>query len=81
MTAMDVWMLICMIFVGLAKFEYAIQLKIRFGSMSKINTDGDKNSKIKIEEKCRKIDRYALIILSSLYALTAGCYYSYNGRS
>ena len=61
MTAMDIWMFICMIFVGLAKFEYTIQLKIRFGTISKINTDGNKKSKTKIEAECHKIDRHALI--------------------
>ena len=54
-------MFICMIFVGLAKFEYTIQLKIRFGTIRKIYTDGNKKSKTKIEAECHKIDRHALI--------------------
>ena len=74
---MDIWMFICMIFVGLAKFEYAIQLKIRFGTISKINTDGNKNKKTKTEEKCRKIDRRALRIFLGLYLLTV-CFYFFN---
>ena len=35
MTAMDIWMLICIIFVVMAKFEYALQLKIHFGRSSR----------------------------------------------
>ena len=69
---MDIWMFICKIFVGLAIFEYAVQLKIRFGAISKINTDGDKDKKTKTEEKCRKIDRHALRIFLGLYILTVG---------
>ena len=72
---MDIWMFICMIFVGLVKLEYAIQLKIRFGAISKINTDDDKNKKTKSEEKCRKIDQHALRIFLGLYLLTVALYF------
>ena len=78
---MDIWMFICMIFVGLAKFEYAMQLKIRFGAISKINVDEDKKRKNTAEEKCRKIDNYALRIFLGLYVLTVGLYYSCIRRS
>ena len=32
MTAMDAWLLMCMLFVALATFEYAILLAMRFGN-------------------------------------------------
>ena len=68
-------MLICMIFVAAAQFEYAVQLKIRFGNMSKIGTSVGREEKIRAEEKCRKIDRDALKIFFIAYMLTVGGYF------
>ena len=77
MTALDIWMSCCRVFVCLAIFEYAIQLKIRFGARSKIGTTRDRERKTKMENKCRKIDQYALMILSGIYILTV-CIYFYK---
>ena len=77
---MDNWMLICMAFVALAQFEYAIQLYIRFGNANMISTVGDKLKTTKTEGKCRKIDRYALRIFLIVYIITVGAYY-YNVKS
>ena len=78
---MDIWMFICMIFVGLAKFEFAMQLKIRFGAISKIHAEDDAERNTKAEEKCQKIDSFALKIFLVLYVLTVGFYYSCVRRS
>ena len=80
MTAMDNWMLICMAFVALAQFEYAIQLYIRFGNANMISAVGEKQRTAKTEGKCRKIDQYALRIFLVIYIMTIGAYY-YNVRS
>ena len=77
---MDNWMLICMAFVALAQFEYAIQLYIRFGNASMISTVGEKQRTAKSEGKCRKIDRYAMRIFLVVYIITVAAYY-YNVRS
>ena len=79
MTGMDVWMFTCMIFVAMAKFEYAIQLKIKFGTKDTIGNVVAKGSKTKAAEKSRKIDRYALVVFFFAYILTVGTYfYFYN---
>ena len=68
-------MFICMIFVALAKFEYAVQLKIRFGKLfqfSKADADENKNE---LEKRCQMIDHYALITFLGAYILTAGTYF------
>ena len=75
MTAMDTWMLVCMIFVVLAKFEYAVQLKIQFGRATKISNVGANENKIKSEKRCQRIDRYALVTFLGTYLLTVGAYF------
>ena len=74
---MDAWMFICMLFVAMAKFEYAMQLKIRFGTLNKINNKEEKDCNTKTYEKGRKIDRYALRIFIAIYIFTLGVYF-YN---
>ena len=59
----------------MAIFEYAVQLKIRFGARSKIGSARDRERKTKIEEKCRKIDHYALMIFLGIYILTVWLYF------
>ena len=76
---MDNWMLICMAFVALAQFEYAIQLYIRFNA-NMVSAVGEKLRTAKTEGKCRKIDRYALRIFLVVYIITVGAYY-YNVKS
>ena len=78
MTAMDIWMFICMIFVALTKFEYAMQLKIRYGTVSKVSTPGDKESQSRTG---RKIDHFALRIFFVVYIMTVGGYFYYLNRS
>ena len=55
---MDVWLLMCMLIVGLAIFEYAICLAIFFGKQrkNKINTKDQEDD----ATLCRKIDLYSL---------------------
>ena len=78
---MDIWMLLCMFFVASAQFEYAMQLTISFGKMKKNGTRAGKEGKTKVEEKCRKIDRYALKIFLGVYILTVGAYiYKMSGK-
>ena len=77
MTSLDIWMLICMIFVAAAQFEYAVQLKIRFGNMTKTGTNVGKGGNTRAEEKCRKVDSYALKIFLVAYIIIVGGYF-YN---
>ena len=67
MTAMDVWMLICILFVASATLEYAILLAIKFVVQSL-----DQQKK---EKQCCKIDRYAMVIFIGAYAVTLGTYF------
>ena len=75
MTSLDIWMLICMIFVAAAQFEYAMQLKIHFGDMSQISDSIVQEKKKSARGKCRKVDRYALKIFLAAYILTVGSYF------
>ena len=82
MTAMDIWMLLSMLFVASAQFEYAVQLKIRFGKTNKIGTRAGKEGGAKAEEKCRIIDRRALKVFLGAYILTVGAYiYKMSGKA
>ena len=47
---MDIWLLLSMMFVASAIFEYAVLLAIRFGKNWKINEE--KNAQKKKEQKC-----------------------------
>ena len=77
MTYLDTWMLLSMVFVGLATFEFAICLSIRFGKQVKISSI-DRGSYYKeAEDRCRKIDRFALRIFMVTYALSVSTYH-YN---
>ena len=48
MTALDIWFLICIGFVAMALFEYAILLGIKYGKHNKANSNqnGEKFDKI-----------------------------------
>ena len=77
MTAMDFWLLLCMLFVQLAMFEYAIQLLIKFGRGKKIQPayeEGDGTTKE--DQICHKIDRYALILFPIMYGLATTAYFT-----
>ena len=73
MTALDIWLLMCMIFVALATFEYAILLKIKFGIENGKNGDKEIDMK-KRDEQCRKMDHYALIMFLVAYGITVFTY-------
>ena len=83
-TAMDFWFLICIIFVAMALFEYAILLAIKFGKQNKVNANrkGEKKDKM-AEAKCCMIDRHALRVFAALYGAIVGIYFFvvYNHES
>ena len=75
---MDIWFKICMLYVAMAMFEYAILLTIKFGKQNKISAEKDIGEEKKAVEKCRKMDLYALRVFIACYSLTVGTYfYSY----
>ena len=80
MTAMNIWMLTCMLFVALATFEYAILLATRFGTDCKINASKKTNDEFKTKRKCMKIDRISLKIFFLVYLLVV-CTYFYCLKS
>ena len=77
MTALDVWMLSCVMHLVLSIFEYALLLGIRYGKQFKINTNKKGSRNDKTERMCLTIDRYALRVFVALQLLTVGTYF-YN---
>ena len=75
MTAMDFWFSLCMMFVALAMFEYAILLTIKYGKQNKKFVDNRQVSDEWAVIKCHKIDFYALRIFTVVYALAGGTYF------
>ena len=71
---MDTWLLICMIFVALALFEYAFQLAIRYREMTRGNKKDIEEHEKASKQRCLKIDRWALRIFAGLYILVIGAY-------
>ena len=69
---MDIWLLLCMLFVALVTFEYAILLSILFGKGKKINMKGSIENK---QGKCNKVDKMSLIMFVGIYILTVGTYF------
>ena len=76
MTALDIWLLLSMIFVALATFEYAILLKIKFGRENVKNTLKKEVESKKRDETCRKMDHYALISFLVAYGITVFTYFT-----
>ena len=72
-TAQDIWLLLSMIFVALATFEYAVLLAIKFGKQSE-GSKKDVGGK-KRNEKCCKIDRYALRVFTAAYSVSVFTYF------
>ena len=72
------WLLWCMFIVAFAMIEYAILLKIRYSQLKKLDVQMqsmDKTSgKTKREEKCKKIDRYAMVFFIFINIMTIGTY-------
>ena len=62
---LDVWCMVCIVFITIALFEYAVIIHIRF-----ISTD----SEARVKARCRKLDITALVVFTSLY-LTFICSY------
>ena len=76
MTAMDIWMFICIIFVGLAKFEYAVLIKIHFGGAALVGiASANQNELLKSKRWSHRIDFYALLLFLTAYILTVGAYF------
>ena len=81
---LDIWLLLCIIFVALALFEYGILLALRFGKQhTKILDNMIGNySEPNAVAKCRKIDRYALKIFMTAHVMIVctyiGIVYSYR---
>ena len=71
---MDAWLLICIITVGLAIFEYAICLATLFGKlrMKKITA---KEKGADAAQWCIKIDRFALWSFVVAYNISVATYY------
>ena len=72
-TAMDVWLLICMTFVTLAAFEYAMLLTIFFDKGQSMNIELDDTDKK--AQTCYKVDRISLKVFIIAYALTVCAYF------
>ena len=72
-TAMDTWLLISMIFVAMATFEYAVLLALRFGRGKKINPMGDEFENK--EERCYRVDRISFILFMVVYILIVVVYF------
>ena len=75
MTAMDIWLLKCMLFVALATFEYAMLLAMRFGTHLISASEKSKDA----FRRCVKIDRLSLKIFFLAYFLSLGTYFYYVG--
>lgn len=69
---MNVWLLVCMMFVASVTFEYAILLAIRFGKGNKITAKGGAENK---GGKCSKVDKISLRMFVGIYVLTVGAYF------
>ena len=70
---MDIWLLLCMIFVASAIFEYATLLAIRYDKGRKINgwleVSEDK------QDKCNKIDKLSLTVFLCIYVHVVAAYF------
>ena len=75
MTYLDIWLLLCMLFVGLSIFEYAVCLAIRFGKQNQIGAENRATYYGKAEDTCRALDRYALRVFIGVYAMTVATYF------
>ena len=67
-----------MLYIAFAMFEYAILLAINFGKQNKIAPCMSPGEEEMQQEKCHRIDRYALRGFVLAYALTISTYFSYT---
>ena len=72
---MDAWLLMCMLTVGLAIFEYAICLATKFGKQRKTKINAKDHENAAAAQRCRKIDRFALRSFSVAYNLSVATYF------
>ena len=70
---MDIWLLLSMMFVASAIFEYAVLLAINFGKNGKIS--GENNAQKNEEQKCCKVDRISLKMFIGTYIFAAVTYF------
>ena len=75
MTYLDIWLLLCMLFVGFTIFEYAMCLAIRFGKQNRIGAEKLATYYRKAEDRCRAIDRYALRVFIGVYVMSVAAYF------
>ena len=73
MTAMDIWLLISLLFVAFVTLEYAILLAVRFGNGRRIHEKNVAKENNGIE--CNKMDRISLKLFTGIYILTVGSYF------
>ena len=64
-----------MLFVGLAIFEYAVCLAIRFGKQNQIRDEKRVTYYKTAENICRAIDRYALRVFIGVYTMSVAIYF------
>ena len=79
-TAMDAWLLMCMLTVGLAIFEYSVCLATLFGKQWK-NKINPKDHETAAALTCRKIDRYALRVFLLAYNMCVVAYFYLLART
>ena len=72
---MDTWLLLCHLFVALATFEYAILLGIKYGRQDKVRVGEKNHHRTTADERCQKIDRYALRLFFGLHTLAVAVYF------
>ena len=73
---MDIWLLLCMLFVTLATFEYALLIAIRFNKGRKIVDRMWDATESKVE-KCNKIDRVSLTVFGGSFLVTVVIYFTF----
>ena len=66
----------CLLFVALATFEYAILLKLTFWKTRKVMTMDDSVDEEKRDKVCHNIDCLALPTFSIIYALSVISYFT-----
>ena len=72
---MDIWLLLSMLFVATATFEYAMLLLIKYGKRLKLDVGKMGKKYGKAAATIEKIDRYALKAFIGIYVLTDGIYF------